>query len=106
MDRVIERDHDIDRGRRLDRELAADLGRAQPPRAPGAAHYAQELERRPGLAPEVEQRLAARAKRGDAAARARLVGAVLPPVSPTPRGYRGARGPPGELRQGGGRGPP
>src|SRR3954447_23316653 len=99
MDRVIERDHDIDRGRRLDRELAADLGRAQPPRAPGAAHYAHELERRPGLAPEAARGLAARAKRGDAAARARLVEAFTPLISSTARGYRGARVEQAELLQ-------
>ena len=99
MDRVIEREHDVDRGRRLDRELAADLARALPRRAPGAARYADELARRPGLAPEVEQRLAARAKRGDAAARARLVEAFMPLISSTARGYRGARVEQAELLQ-------
>jgi RNA polymerase sigma factor (sigma-70 family) len=99
MDRVIEREHDVDRGRRLDRELAADLARAQPRRAPGAARYADELERRPGLAPEVEQRLVTRAKGGDAAARARLVEAFMPLISATARGYRGARVEQAELLQ-------
>src|SRR3954468_5572163 len=99
MDRVIEREHDIDRGRRLDRELAADLGRAQPRRATGAARYAQELERRRELAPEVAQRLAAEAKRGDATARARLVEAFMPLISSAARGYRRARVEQAELLQ-------
>jgi len=88
---VIERENDIDRGRRLDRELAADLGHARPRRSSGAARYADELERRPGLPPEVEQRLAADAKRGHAAARARLVEAFMPLIASAARGYRGAR---------------
>src|SRR3954469_16218527 len=99
MDRMIEREDDVDRSRRLDRELAADLGHAQPRRAPGAGRYAEELERRPGLAPEVEQRLAGEAKRGDAAARARLVEAFMPLISSTARGYRGARVEHAELLQ-------
>jgi RNA polymerase sigma factor (sigma-70 family) len=92
-------EHDVDRGRRLDRELAADLGRAKPRRSAGAARYADELERRPGLAPEAEQRLAAEAKRGDAAARARLVEAFMPLIASAARGYRGARVERAELLQ-------
>jgi len=96
---MIEREHDVDRGRRLDRELAAELGRAQPRRSAGAAGYADQLERRQGLAPQVEQRLAADAKAGDAAARARLVEAFMPLIASTARGYRGARVERAELLQ-------
>jgi RNA polymerase primary sigma factor len=99
MNDVIEREHDIERGQRLDRELAADLGRATPHRSLGAAGYADELERRRGLSREAEQRLAADAKRGDAAARARLVEAFMPLIASAARGYRGARVEQAELLQ-------
>jgi RNA polymerase sigma factor (sigma-70 family) len=93
------REHDVDRGRRLDRKLAADLGRAEPRRAPGAARYADDLARRPELSPELEHRLAIEAKRGDATARARLVEAFMPLIAAAARGYRGARVEQAELLQ-------
>jgi RNA polymerase sigma factor (sigma-70 family) len=96
---MIEREHDVDRGRRLDRELAADLGRTAPRRALGAARYADDLARRPGLAAAAEQRLALEAKRGDATARARLVEAFMPLIASAARGYRGAHVEQAELLQ-------
>ena len=82
---------EVGRTQRLDEQLASALGRRPLDRSTGAAGYADALASRPGLSPETEARLARDAKRGDAAARARLVDAFMPLVASTARRYRGAR---------------
>jgi RNA polymerase sigma factor (sigma-70 family) len=75
------------RGREADRELAHALGMAGPSAREAGAGYLEELDRRPQLPRDLEQRLVAAAKEGDAEARARLVEAHLPLIASVAREY-------------------
>lgn len=79
---------EISRGQQLDRDLARELGRAEPSRALVERGYVDALDRRPVLPPETERSLVRAAKQGDAAARARLVEAFMPLISTMARTYR------------------
>jgi RNA polymerase sigma factor (sigma-70 family) len=75
------------RGREADRELANALGMPGPSGRAATAGYLDELDRRPQLPRDLEQRLVAAAKAGDADARARLVEAYLPLIASVARNY-------------------
>jgi RNA polymerase sigma factor (sigma-70 family) len=75
------------RGREADRDLAQALGMAGPSGREATAGYLDELDRRPQLPRDLEQRLVAAAKAGDADARARLVEAYLPLIASVARDY-------------------
>jgi RNA polymerase primary sigma factor len=76
--------------RRRDVELAAELGRPQPRGATPSAGYLHDLDTRPRVPASREAELVARAQRGDAAARAELIEALLPLVASVARIYRGS----------------
>src|SRR5436190_2541787 len=76
--------------RRRDVELAAELGRPQPRGATPSAGYLHDLDTRPRVPASREVELVARAQRGDAAARAELIEALLPLVASVARTYRGS----------------
>ena len=82
--------HDeINRGQALDRDLARDLGRAEPSRSAAVeGGYADALSRGAVLAPDAERELVLRAQAGDDAAKARLVEAFMPLISSVARTYR------------------
>jgi RNA polymerase sigma factor (sigma-70 family) len=80
------------RSRLADQELAVALGRPRPSGRSVSAGYLDELDRRPGLRGEREQRLVAAAQRGDAQARAQLVEAFMPLIASVARVYRDAPG--------------
>ncbi|HWI07638.1 MAG TPA: sigma-70 family RNA polymerase sigma factor [Solirubrobacteraceae bacterium] len=82
---------EIARGQRLDRDLARDLGRHEPVRSGAAGDYVEALGRRPPLSQDAERRLVAAAKRGDAAARGKLIDAFMPLIAGTARTYRSGR---------------
>jgi RNA polymerase sigma factor (sigma-70 family) len=82
---------EISRGQRLDRDLARELGRAEPSRTAVRPAYLDSLDRRPGLDADAERTLVRAAKEGDAAARARLVDAFMPSISGIARTYRTGR---------------
>jgi RNA polymerase primary sigma factor len=74
---------------RLDRALTRDLGRPEPRHVPAAAGgYLSSLDRTRALPPDAERALVTAAKRGDAAARARLVEAHMPLIAAAARTYR------------------
>jgi RNA polymerase sigma factor (sigma-70 family) len=75
------------RGREADRELARALGMPGPSGPEASAGYLDELDRRPQLPRDLEQRLVLAAKAGDADARARLVEAYLPLIASVAREY-------------------
>ena len=79
---------EIAHGQRLDRDLAGDMGRRAPVRSAVAGEYIEDLGRRAPLAQDDERRLVLAAKRGDRAARARLVEAFMPLISAIARTYR------------------
>jgi RNA polymerase sigma factor (sigma-70 family) len=79
---------EISRGQQLDRDLAHELGRAEPSRTVVERRYVDALDRRPILSPAAEQSLVRAAKEGDAAARAQLVDAFMPLISAMARTYR------------------
>jgi RNA polymerase primary sigma factor len=79
---------ELARGRRLDRELARDLGRPQPDRTAASGEYVNSLERRPDLPAALERKLVLRAKRGDPKAKAQLIEAFMPLISSVARTYR------------------
>jgi RNA polymerase sigma factor (sigma-70 family) len=79
---------EITRGQQLDRDLARELGRAEPSRTVVERGYVDSLDRRPVLPADTEQALVRAAKQGDAAARARLVEAFMPLISAMARTYR------------------
>jgi RNA polymerase primary sigma factor len=81
---------ELARGQRLDRELGDALGRPTPARAANLERYVEGLPRRAPLDPREERELVAAARRGDAAARARLVDAFMPLIDAQARHYRGA----------------
>lgn len=79
---------DVRRGQALDRDLAHDLGRAEPERtSPGPAAF-ERLAAGAGLEGERERRLVRAAQAGDPAARAELVEACLPRIAAVARTYR------------------
>ena len=81
-------DAEARRNARLDRELARDLGRPQPPaREPGRAYPAMR-DSDDALGEGDERDLVALAQTGDSAARARLVEAFLPRIAALARAYR------------------
>ena len=79
---------DASRNRRLDRDLARELGRPDPATAAVGAGYLRRLSDRPSLSAAAERELIARAQRGDGAARAQLVEAFLPSIAALARTYR------------------
>lgn len=79
---------EISRGRRLDRDLARDLGRRGPRREIGATGCAEVVGPRAPLSQDAERELVLAAKSGDRTARAQLVGAFMPLISTTARTYR------------------
>jgi RNA polymerase sigma factor (sigma-70 family) len=79
---------EIARGQLLDRDLAGELGRRVPARSVVARDYIQALGRRAPLAQAAERRLVLAAKKGDRAARARLVETFMPLISALARTYR------------------
>jgi RNA polymerase sigma factor (sigma-70 family) len=81
-------DAELDRSLRLDRELARDLGRPQPERRPPRAAYVESLPTREPPGRAAERELVARAKAGDARARAELVDAFMPLIASVARTYR------------------
>jgi RNA polymerase sigma factor (sigma-70 family) len=81
---------EIQRGRRLDRDLAHDIGRSARPRGSGTGAVVEGLDRPPVLSPQDERALVLRARAGDAAAKAELVQAFMPLVSALARPYRSA----------------
>jgi len=76
------------RGRRLDRDLARELGRPEPTAALADGGYLRRLAARPALPVATERDLVVRAQQGDGAARAQLVEAFLPLVGSIARTYR------------------
>jgi RNA polymerase sigma factor (sigma-70 family) len=79
---------DAQRNRRLDRDLARELGRPEPAGAVADAGYVRRLAGRPALPETAERELLARARGGDPAARAELVEAFLPLIGSVARAYR------------------
>ncbi len=79
---------EISRGQLLDRDLARDLGRRVAPRSAVGGAYIETLGRRDVLDEDAELRLVLAARRGDRAARARLVEAFMPFISAIARTYR------------------
>lgn len=79
---------EIARGQDLDRGLAGDLGRRLPSRSALALDYVEALDRSGRLTEDAERRLVLAAKRGDGAARARLVEAFMPLISGVAGTYR------------------
>jgi RNA polymerase sigma factor (sigma-70 family) len=78
----------LDRGHRMDRELARALGRSEPVRAAASADYLSGLEAAERRLVEIDPELVVAAQRGDQTARARLVELCLPLVSAIARTYR------------------
>src|SRR3954470_20284475 len=79
---------EVERGQRLDRDLARDLGRPEPVRMAGAAGYLTAVDGRPVLPAGAERELVRAAQAGHAAARAQLVEAFMPLISSMARVYR------------------
>jgi RNA polymerase primary sigma factor len=76
------------RSRQLDRDLARELGRAQPAGALPRPGYLRRLAARPPLSDATERALILRAQEGDREARALLVEAFLPLIASVARTYR------------------
>jgi RNA polymerase primary sigma factor len=79
---------EVARGQSLDRELARDMGQAEPARATVGEPYLDALEHRPVLADADERDLVMAAKAGDLAARGRLVEAFMPRIAAVAWTYR------------------
>jgi RNA polymerase primary sigma factor len=79
---------DAHRNRRLDRELARDLGRPEPASRVTGPGYLGRLAARPALPSATERDLVSRAQGGDPEARAQLVEAFLPLIGAVARTYR------------------
>jgi RNA polymerase sigma factor (sigma-70 family) len=79
---------EVRRGRRLDRELARDVGRPEPVRSSASNASVDALGQ--GAARDPDPELVALAQRGDAAAKAKLVEALMPRVVAAARMYGGA----------------
>jgi RNA polymerase sigma factor (sigma-70 family) len=82
---------EVERGQRLDRELAERLGRPVGPRATPGALALGRLGTQEAPDAAAEHALVAAAQAGDAAARARLVEAFLPRIGAVARTYRHGR---------------
>ncbi|HEY0279018.1 MAG TPA: sigma-70 family RNA polymerase sigma factor [Solirubrobacterales bacterium] len=78
----------VRRGRGADRKVAAALRRPAPAGKTADADYLGELGRRPVLPQAEERELIDAARRGDGAARARLVEAFMPLIGSVARLYR------------------
>jgi RNA polymerase sigma factor (sigma-70 family) len=79
---------EVERGHAADRRLARDLGRAEPRRFTQPGGYVDALTQRPPSHTAIDPDLVARAKEGDARARARLVEAAMPLIAAMSRTYR------------------
>jgi RNA polymerase sigma factor (sigma-70 family) len=79
---------EVDRGHADDRRLAHELGRPEPRRSTAPGGWIDSLPRRPALPDGLERELVARARSGDATARARLIEAYMPLISNMARTYR------------------
>ncbi|MDQ4048669.1 MAG: RNA polymerase sigma factor RpoD/SigA [Actinomycetota bacterium] len=76
------------RRRLLDQQLAGFLDQRRPTGRAATSSYLHEVAGRPRLSPALERRLVMAAKRGDRAARARLIEAFLPLTASIARIYR------------------
>jgi RNA polymerase primary sigma factor len=76
------------RSRRLDREIARELGRPDPATGAVGPNYLRRLADRPALPAATEHDLIGRAQGGDREARAQLVEAFLPLIASVARTYR------------------
>jgi RNA polymerase primary sigma factor len=76
------------RTRRLDRDLAPELGRPDLATAAVGPNYLRRLSERPSLPGATERDLVERAQQGDREARAQLVEAFLPSIAAVARTYR------------------
>jgi RNA polymerase sigma factor (sigma-70 family) len=79
---------ELERGQRLDRELARQLGRPEPQREAASPRFLSQLTRERRLRVEIDPRLVLAAKEGDAEARARLVETCMPLLASIARTYR------------------
>jgi RNA polymerase sigma factor (sigma-70 family) len=82
---------DSSRNRRLDLELARELGRPEPAAGTVGPGYLRRLAARPALPAATERDLVARAQQGDPEARAQLVEAFLPLIARVARTYRSSQ---------------
>ena len=79
---------ELARARRLDRDLAGDLGRRVPARSAVAAQYVDALGSRRAPTEDAERELVLAARSGDPAARAQLVDAYMPLIAGAAATYR------------------
>lgn len=79
---------DVHTGQLLDRQLAQDIGRPAPARAPSGGAFERSLDRPPVLTAQRERELVGAAQAGDVRARAALIEASMPLISGMARTYR------------------
>ena len=79
------------RRRMLDRELAEELDVRKPTARATTSQYLHELTARPGVSPAFEHELVLAARKGDDAAKARLIEAFLPLIASVARIYRNSQ---------------
>src|SRR3954469_21290304 len=79
---------EVEAGYAADRQLARDLGRAEPRRVTAPGGYVDTLGHRPALTAGLERELVELAQSGDARARAHLIGAYMPLIANMARTYR------------------
>jgi RNA polymerase sigma factor (sigma-70 family) len=82
---------EVESGRRLDRDLARRLGRHEPDQRSDPSASLEALTTQAGPDTDLARRLVARARTGDAGARAELIEAYMPALSAMARTYRNGR---------------